>query len=186
MVSIFELSLHFSVSLSSFPRSRMFYKIKSRNAHMKIHRQPQEDWADKRLQHQLLTQRLGSNLLPPQAPARAFSSSGLPGATRSSSNAEKILSSLNNNTIAPSNAGILDPGATCSNSAVSNSHVITDVDGGDSNRKEPSNLSPFQQLWGSFGNGPDPAALAAFFCNTESKDSVGAGTVGAKEPNTWQ
>lgn len=28
-------------------RFRMFYKIKSRNAHMKIHRQQQEDWRDK-------------------------------------------------------------------------------------------------------------------------------------------
>ncbi|KAJ3585563.1 hypothetical protein NHX12_014282 [Muraenolepis orangiensis] len=33
---------------------KMFYKIKSRNAHMKIHRQPQQgDWSDRRLQPQL-------------------------------------------------------------------------------------------------------------------------------------
>uniref|UniRef100_A0AAV2KM16 Uncharacterized protein n=1 Tax=Knipowitschia caucasica TaxID=637954 RepID=A0AAV2KM16_KNICA len=28
---------------------KMFHKIKSRNAHMKIHRQPQEDWTDKKV-----------------------------------------------------------------------------------------------------------------------------------------
>ncbi|KAM8881202.1 uncharacterized protein ACB058_001443 isoform 1-T2 [Synchiropus picturatus] len=35
---------------------KMFYKIKSRNAHMKIHRQPQEDWTDPlRPQHRQLS-----------------------------------------------------------------------------------------------------------------------------------
>lgn len=164
----------------------MFYKIKSRNAHMKIHRQPQEDWTDRRLQHQLLTQRLGSNRVPPQAQARTFSSSCVLGTSSNSSNADKVLNSLtNSNTIAPNNASVLDPRTlvTCSNNAASNSHVITDIDGGDSNQREPTTVLPFHQSWGSFGHGPDPAA---FFCNTEGKDNVGAGTVGAKEPINWQ
>jgi len=67
----------------------MFYKIKSRNAHMKIHRQPQEDWGERsRLQPQLLAHRLNAphgltlnlgstSLLLPQAPPRAYSFPGL-------------------------------------------------------------------------------------------------------------
>ncbi|XP_068164342.1 transcriptional-regulating factor 1-like isoform X2 [Antennarius striatus] len=45
---------------------KMFYKIKSRNAHMKIHRQSPEDWTDRPAQ--LLAQRLGGPLLQPQVP----------------------------------------------------------------------------------------------------------------------
>lgn len=168
-----------------FPLSRMFYKIKSRNAHMKIHRQPQEDWNDKRLQHQLLTQRLalsrpnnlmptpGNSLLPPQAAALTFPSS--------SSNADNVLNSAtNSNAITPS---VLDPSAlvTYSNIAASNSHVITTIDGADSNQREPTTVLPFHQSWGSFGHGPDPVT---FYCNPEGKD--GAGTVGGKEPINWQ
>ncbi|XP_044040661.1 uncharacterized protein LOC122870499 isoform X2 [Siniperca chuatsi] len=169
---------------------KMFYKIKSRNAHMKIHRQPQEDWTDRRLQHQLLTQRLalshptnlmpipGSNLLPPQT----FSSSGLAGTPSNNSNADNVLSSVANT---PSNASVLHPTTvvTYSNIAASNSHVITNIDGGDSNQREPTTVLPFHQSWGSFGHGPDPIT---FYCNTEGKDDVGAGTVGGKEPINWQ
>lgn len=184
------LDLQSSLFLS---RSRMFYKIKSRNAHMKIHRQPQEDWTDRRLQQQFLTQRLalsrptslmptpGGALLQPQAPARTFSSPGLPG---TQSNADSVLNSVtNSNGIPPSNASVLDPSTvvTYSNIAVSNSHVITNNDGGDSNQREPTTVLPFHQSWGSFG--PDPAT---FYCSAEGKDAVGAGTVGGKEPVSWQ
>lgn len=167
-----------SIFTPSFLCSRMFYKIKSRNAHMKIHRQPQEDWTDRRLQHQLLTQHLGSNLLPAQVPVQSFSSSLLQGRK---SSAETVLNSLtNSHTIAPSNTSILDPSpmATCSNNTASSSHVITDNDGG-----EPAAILPFYQSWGSFGHSPDPVS---FFCNTEGKDVGGAGTVGSKEPIKWQ
>ncbi len=175
----------------------MFYKIKSRNAHMKIHRQPQEDWTDRRLQHQLLNQRLalshptnlmptsGSNLLPPQAPARAFPSSGPPGTQNNNRNADSVLSSVtSNNTIAPSNANVLDASTvlTYSNIPASNSHVITNVDGGDSNEREPTTVLPFHQSWGSFGHGHDPAA---FYCNADGND-VGAETVEVKETINWQ
>ncbi|MFT7802757.1 transcriptional-regulating factor 1-like [Arapaima gigas] len=46
---------------TSFPCKqcgKMFYKIKSRNAHMKIHRQQQDDWRE-RDKHPMLTQNLG-------------------------------------------------------------------------------------------------------------------------------
>ncbi|TDG99848.1 hypothetical protein EPR50_G00198160 [Perca flavescens] len=177
---------------------KMFYKIKSRNAHMKIHRQPQEDWTDKRLQHQLLTQRLalscptnlmpspGSSLLPPQAAALTFPSSGLAGMSSNNTNADNVLNAVtNSNGITRSNASVLDPSAmvTYSNIAASNSHGITNIDGGDLNQREPTTVLPFHQSWGSFGHGPDPAI---FYCNTEGKDNVGAGTVGGKEPINWQ
>lgn len=176
----------------------MFYKIKSRNAHMKIHRQPQEDWTDRRLQHQLLTQRLalsrpanlmhtpGSNLLPSQAPALTFPSPGLAGAPSNNRNADTVLHSVtNSNAITPSNASVLDPSTvvTYSNIAASNSHVITNIDGGDSNQREPATVLPFHQTWDSFGH--DPNAVT-FYCSTEGKDAAGAGTVGGKVPINWQ
>ncbi|KAL7374421.1 hypothetical protein ABVT39_000308 [Epinephelus coioides] len=174
---------------------KMFYKIKSRNAHMKIHRQPQEDWTDRRLQHQLLTQRLalsrsttlmptsGGNLLAPQAAALTFPSSALAG-TSSNTNADNVLNSVtSSNAVTPSNASALDPSATItySNIAASNSHVITNIDGGGSNQRASTTVLPFHQSWGSFGHTSDPAT---FYCNTEGKD--GAGTVGGKEPINWQ
>ncbi|KAK7909874.1 hypothetical protein WMY93_014558 [Mugilogobius chulae] len=42
---------------------KMFYKIKSRNAHMKIHRQPQEDWTERKLQQQILSRALNRSLM---------------------------------------------------------------------------------------------------------------------------
>ncbi|XP_040038805.2 uncharacterized protein LOC120822900 isoform X3 [Gasterosteus aculeatus] len=171
---------------------KMFYKIKSRNAHMKIHRQPQEDWTDRRLQHQLLTQRLalghpnnllpspGGNLLSPQAAALTFPSPG------NNPNADNVLSLVtNSNGITPSNASVQDPIAvvTYSNAAPSNSRVIANVDGVDSNPREPTSVLPLHQSWGSYGRGPDPTS---FYCNTEGKDTVGAGTAGGKEQMNWQ
>ncbi|XP_067435784.1 uncharacterized protein [Thunnus thynnus] len=177
---------------------KMFYKIKSRNAHMKIHRQPQEDWTDRRLQHQLLTQRLalshtanlmptpGSNLLPSQTPALTFPSSGLPGTSNNNSNTDSVLNSVtSSNAIAPSNSSVLDPSTpvTYSNISVPNSHVIPSIDVSDSNQRESNTVLPFHQSWGSFGHSPDPAA---FYCNQEGKDTVGAQTGGVKEPINWQ
>ncbi|TKS92770.1 Zinc finger protein 541 [Collichthys lucidus] len=176
---------------------KMFYKIKSRNAHMKIHRQPQEDWTDRRLQHQLLAQRLalsrttniiptvGGALLPPQVPARSFSSSGLPATPSNNSNADSVLNSVtSSNALAPSNTSVLDPSTVVaySNIAASNSHVITNIDGGDSNQREPTTVLPFHQTWGSFGHSPDPVT---FYCTTEGKDDVAAGAVGGKDSINW-
>ncbi|KAJ8387469.1 hypothetical protein AAFF_G00157070 [Aldrovandia affinis] len=56
---------------TSFPCKqcgKMFYKIKSRNAHMKIHRQQQEDWRDRAHPSQILTHNATQSL--PQTPAR--------------------------------------------------------------------------------------------------------------------
>ncbi|KAM3591201.1 uncharacterized protein V6R79_024574 [Siganus canaliculatus] len=175
---------------------KMFYKIKSRNAHMKIHRQPQEDWSDRRLQHQLLAQRLalshstnlmatpGGDLLQSQAPARTFSSCSLSGTANNNSNGEGPLNSLTNG-IVPANASVLDPSTvvTYNNMAAPSSHVITNADGGESNPRGPFTVSPFHQSWGSFGRGSDHAA---FYCSTEGKEDVGAGTAGGEEPVTWQ
>ncbi|XP_056882774.1 uncharacterized protein LOC130522406 isoform X2 [Takifugu flavidus] len=155
---------------------KMFFKIKSRNAHMKIHRQPQEDWTDRRLQHQIVAQRPGGNLLPAQVPFRSIPSSCLPGRT---CNADIVLNLLSSsNTIAPSNSSVLDPSAmvTSSNNAAPNSHLSTDAA-----QAEHATVAPFYQSWGSFG--PDSAA---FCCNTEGKCDMGAGLLGAKEPIKWQ
>ncbi|XP_041842667.1 uncharacterized protein LOC121640838 isoform X2 [Melanotaenia boesemani] len=176
---------------------KMFYKIKSRNAHMKIHRQPQEDWADRRLQHQLLTQRLalnhptnfvpspGANLLPPQARALTFSSSSLP--SNNNSNAENIQNAVaNSNPVAPSNTSMRDSNSvTFSNITPLTSHVITisNIDGSDSNQRQPTNVLPFHQTWGSFGQLPD---LTTFYCIPEGKDDAGAVTVEGKDQIIWQ
>ncbi|XP_024861309.1 uncharacterized protein LOC108234834 isoform X2 [Kryptolebias marmoratus] len=170
---------------------KMFYKIKSRNAHMKIHRQPQEDWSDRRLQHQLLTQRLAlgrpnslipgseSGLLPAQASALTFPSCGL-ASTSSSSVHSSVTNSVANN-----NVGILDPGAavTYSNVPPQNSHLIaiSNANGGD--RKDPVSVLPFHQPWGSFGPPPD---LSTFYCFPEGKEDVGAEVVEGKETIGWQ
>lgn len=152
----------------------MFYKIKSRNAHMKIHRQPQDDWADRRLQHQLVTQRSGGNLHPTQVPLQSIPSSCLPGRTH---NADIVLNLLTDGN-APSSTSVLDPSAmvTCSNNVASSSHVSTDT-----TQRELATRVPFYQSWGSFG--PESAA---FYCSTEGKDDLGAGALGAKEPIKWQ
>lgn len=161
----------------------MFYKIKSRNAHMKIHRQPQEDWTDRRLQHQLLTHRLGSNVLPPQAPARSLPSPCLLGMATNSSITDTVLNSLTSgNNITSNSANVLDPGSLVAfnNGAATKAQAMTDTAGGHSNQRQPAPVLPFRQSWGSLGQGPDPVAL---FCNTEGKDNMG--TVGAKEPINW-
>ncbi|KAF7664268.1 hypothetical protein LDENG_00181740 [Lucifuga dentata] len=178
---------------------KMFYKIKSRNAHMKIHRQPQEDWADRRLQQQLLTQRLtlnlptnhtptpGRNLPPPQAPAPIFSSCG-PAVTSSNNvDADHVLSSVsatNSNSIAHSDANVLHHN-TRSNINTPNSHLIPTVDSGDSgvNQREPVSVIPFHQSWSSFGHNHDPTT---FYCDPEVKESLGAEAGGGKEPINWQ
>ncbi|KAF3697655.1 Transcriptional-regulating factor 1 [Channa argus] len=178
---------------------KMFYKIKSRNAHMKIHRQPQEDWTERRLQQQLLAQRLGlshstnlmtstgSNLLSQQAPALGFSPPGLAGTPNNNSNTDNDLNSVtNSNAVPPRNASVLDPSAAVTysnNVAASNSHVITTINPGVSTQRESNNVVPFHQSWGSFGHSPDPVP---FYCSTDGKEHVIAGALGGKEPIDWQ
>lgn len=149
----------------------MFYKIKSRNAHMKIHRQPQDDWADRRLQQHFVPQRSAANSHPTQVPLRSVPPSCLPGRTR---NADIVLNLLTDGS-APGSTGVLDPSAmvTCSNVA---SHVSTVT-----TQRGHTTRMPFYSSWGSFG--PESGA---FFCNAEGKDEAGAGALGAKEPIKWQ
>ncbi|XP_030017504.1 transcriptional-regulating factor 1-like [Sphaeramia orbicularis] len=174
---------------------KMFYKIKSRNAHMKIHRQPQEDWTDRRLQQQILTQRLAltrpsnnlmpsGNLLPPQAPVLTFSSSGLAGTSSSNKNANNVISSITSSSnISPSDTSVLDhsTAVTYSNINSANSHVITSIDGADPSQRESGSVLPFQQTWGSYGHNHDPPS---FYCSTDAKDRAQTG--GGKEPIKWQ
>ncbi|XP_017166071.1 uncharacterized protein LOC103480795 isoform X3 [Poecilia reticulata] len=175
---------------------KMFYKIKSRNAHMKIHRQPQEDWTDRRLQHQLLTQRLalsrpaslipspGSSLLPPQAsPAMAFSTQAL--ATNGNSNPDGVHTVMTNSGAVNPNQ-LLDPcsGVTFSNITPTNSHLVAmnSIDACDSSRKDPS--AAFHQPWSSFGLLlPD---MSSFYCLQDGKEEVGSGPVEGKEAISWQ
>ncbi|KAM9425310.1 uncharacterized protein KZ484_008812 isoform 2-T2 [Pholidichthys leucotaenia] len=164
---------------------KMFYKIKSRNAHMKIHRQPQEDWADRRLQHQLLSQNLAlnrlTNLMP--APARNRLPVQVPAAFSSDFTATSSSSSSGDNVhhlAASSNVSVPDPSTPVSYGSVTlpNSH-----DCSDSNQREPSTVLPFHQSWGSFGHSPDPST---FYCSPERKEDVGGGTVGEKQTIKWQ
>lgn len=163
---------------------------------MKIHRQPQEDWSDRQLQQQILSQRLAlghpnnliptlsSDLLQSQAPALTFDPSGLSGASNNSNNAENVLrSSVNSSTVTLSHAGILNPSTivTYTNISASNSHVIANTDVSDSNQRQPTSVLPFHQSWSSYGHGANPAA---FYYNPEGRDDVEA--VEGKQPVTWQ
>ncbi|XP_024144327.1 transcriptional-regulating factor 1 isoform X2 [Oryzias melastigma] len=176
---------------------KMFYKIKSRNAHMKIHRQPQEDWTDRRLQHEILTQRLalsrsaslmptpGASLIPSQGATLTFSSSGLVSSRKKSENLHNSVT--NSNPIASGNASIPVPStpANYTSIAPSNSHIITinNIDSSDPNRREATGFLPFHQSWSSFGHLPD---LSTFYCIPEGKDDLGAAAVETKEPVSWQ
>lgn len=166
---------------------KMFYKIKSRNAHMKIHRQPQEDWADRRLQHQLLTHRMalahpaslmptpGTNLPPPQTSALILPSSGLGEA--SSSNSDDVhRSAISSNHVVPPSAGVLNTSTAASYNkfTLPGSNVIC-TDGSDSDRRDSISVLPFHQSWGSLGHQAD---LAAVYKGKEA--------VGGNESVTWQ
>ncbi|KAM6908929.1 zinc finger protein 541-like [Xenentodon cancila] len=174
---------------------KMFYKIKSRNAHMKIHRQPQEDWTDRHLRHQILTQRLGlshptnlmpnpgSNLLQPQAPALTFSHSGHAPSTKS--NADNAHNSVtNSNPAAQSNTSILDAIVYSNNAPPASQKIpINNAEGDVSNRREPPTVLPFHQSWGSIGH---PSDLGTFFCIPDGKEYLGTGSADGKELSSWQ
>ncbi|XP_029944321.1 uncharacterized protein LOC115386230 [Salarias fasciatus] len=176
---------------------KMFYKIKSRNAHMKIHRQPQEDWSERRLQHQLFTQRLGlghpgslmpipgTNLPPPQTSALILPHSGLGEAPSSNGNSDDVHHSvINSNLVVPPNAGVLNTSTALSfNKFTFPSSNVICADGSDSDQRDPVSVLPFHQSWGSLGHQAD---LAAVYSNPKGKEHVGAGTAGGNESITWQ
>lgn len=148
---------------------------------MKIHRQPQDDWTDRRLQHQLLTHRLGSNVLPPQSPAGSLPSPCLLGMTNNGGVTDALLSSLTSSNNLTTN-GVASPGCliALSNTAAAKTHTMGDTDDGHPSEREPGHGIPFRQPWASMGQGPDPVAL---FCNHDGKDNVA--TVGLKEAINW-
>ncbi|XP_076022073.1 uncharacterized protein LOC143012689 isoform X2 [Genypterus blacodes] len=191
-------AVHVPALASFFPCKlcgKMFYKIKSRNAHMKIHRQPQEDWADRRLQQQLLTQRLslnlpttqaptpGRNLISPQALTPIFSSCGLDVTSRNNVNADNVLNAVSG--LRHNNASSLDHSAVI---AISNANAHSNsipIDSGDSglSQREPTSIIPFHQSWSLFGHNHDPTT---FYCEPEGKESLGAETGTGKDPINWQ
>lgn len=110
---------------------KVFYKIKSRNAHMKIHRQVQEDWGDRAQQHQhLLTQRLALNL------------------------AQNLTPTLANNLLQPQASAAYLPGPA------SNSHVVPNqISVTVGNATAPAPLLPLHQSWDSFEVTSDSATF---------------------------
>ncbi|XP_056156500.1 uncharacterized protein LOC130130732 isoform X2 [Lampris incognitus] len=178
---------------------KMFYKIKSRNAHMKIHRQPQEDWADRQLQHQMLTQRLalslphnlapslGTSLLQPQASTPAFSSPALTQVNNShTGNVLNSFAVTSSNTAPRRTTSIPSHSAVVTNSNVHNPnpHAAASTDAGTpgtSQRGSPP-VVPFHPSWSSFGLDSDHMT---FYCDQEGKEALGVAT-GGKGPFHWQ
>ncbi|XP_028331089.1 transcriptional-regulating factor 1-like isoform X2 [Gouania willdenowi] len=128
---------------------KMFYKIKSRNAHMKIHRQPQESWMDRRAQHQMFPQHLALS-----HPTNIMQSNN--------SNADiNVQNSVNNGY-----PNAMDPSTAVLYSYITspNSHHISSIN--DSLKKEPSPVFPLHQSCGSYGNQTDPVSL---YCSPEGR-----------------
>ncbi|KAJ0055517.1 hypothetical protein NL108_005369 [Boleophthalmus pectinirostris] len=143
-------------SAGSFPCKlcgKMFYKIKSRNAHMKIHRQPQEDWTDRKLQQQMLNRALSRGLI---VQPQTFSE---------------------NNTTNGNSINLLDTSVQDHMNLLafnsSGSHVLPNVN----TSPEPTSVLQFQSIWGPFGQNSDPSS---FFCSTEVKTEPEEDTAAAK------
>ncbi|CAN9509508.1 unnamed protein product [Ophioblennius macclurei] len=153
---------------------KMFYKIKSRNAHMKIHRQPQEDWSDRRLQHQILAQRFAlghpAGLAPPQNSALVLGDGN-------GSSDDVHRSVIGGNLASQANA------ASYNKFTLPNSNVVCGDGSSDSNHRDPMSASPFHQSWGTLGHQTD---LAAVYSHPKGKEHAGAGAAGGNESATWQ
>ncbi|KAK0130552.1 Transcriptional-regulating factor 1 [Merluccius polli] len=156
---------------------KMFYKIKSRNAHMKIHRQPQEDWSERRLQTQFLAHRLnvphslppnlGSSLLLHQASPQAypFQSLSLPSNNNDNNNShpDSVLNSFEVNNNSGCGGGGVAHGSDMrikngistltafGNMSETNPHAVSGGDVSDSSaanqRGPPTVQSPVPQSW---------------------------------------
>ncbi|XP_034019896.1 transcriptional-regulating factor 1-like isoform X2 [Thalassophryne amazonica] len=167
---------------------KMFYKIKSRNAHMKIHRQPQDDWNDKRLQHQLLTQRFALSrptnhiVLPTQV--QPFSSSGLTVTSSNNSDADNILNSIavtSNHTATASATSVLDHSSVLAYSGSTPNCHITNPNSG-MNQRDPASVIPVHQPWSSFGHCQEPST---FYCEPKVEEPLGIETIAEKSPMNW-
>ncbi|XP_042185286.1 uncharacterized protein LOC112239230 [Oncorhynchus tshawytscha] len=158
---------------TSFPCKqcgKMFYKIKSRNAHMKIHRQQQDDWRHPGLglnPAQNLTSNLGTNLPHCQASGRAY----LPGP-------------INNNSIHHIGGAhtIISDISVPNTNTVTNSNSVT-VNDSTSNQRGPAPLLSLHHSWDSFQVNSDPAAV--FFCDPEVKAVLGVMAGGVKGQILW-
>lgn len=119
---------------------KMFYKIKSRNAHMKIHRQPQpEEWTERKLQQQILSQALNrASSLMPQPQTLTFSENNV----------------ANGNSISLIDTSVADHSGLLAYSS-STSHVIPNMNTGGQASQEPNGVVQFQTMWGSSEGGAD-------------------------------
>lgn len=133
---------------------KMFYKIKSRNAHMKIHRQPQEDWTDRKLQQQLLNQALSRtpNLITPtQAQTLTFAG------TKNPTSSTSINLNAHN---------AFDHSPLVAFGSSSSSHGLSNMEAVEPSQREPTSVLQFQSIWGPFGQTSDGSA---FYCSQDVK-----------------
>ncbi|XP_072315367.1 uncharacterized protein [Eucyclogobius newberryi] len=145
---------------TSFPCKlcgKMFYKIKSRNAHMKIHRQPQEGWTERKLQQQILNRGLNRSLI---VQPQTFAENNI----------------TNGNGINLMDAGVPDHMNLLAFSG-SLSHVIPSANAGGQSSQEPASVLQFQPMWSSFGHNSDPAS---FYGGADVKTETEGGTAAVK------
>ncbi|XP_036814216.1 uncharacterized protein LOC110500798 isoform X2 [Oncorhynchus mykiss] len=167
---------------TSFPCKqcgKMFYKIKSRNAHMKIHRQQQDDW-----RHppglvinlaQNVTPNLGTNLPQLQASGRAY----LPGPINNNNSNHHTGGA---HTIIINNNNISDPNIPNTNT-MTNSNSVSVIDSTPNQRGHAPLLS-VQQSWDLFQLNSNPAA--GFYYDPEVKGALGVTVGGVKGQVLWQ
>ncbi|XP_038851737.1 uncharacterized protein LOC120049546 isoform X6 [Salvelinus namaycush] len=162
---------------TSFPCKqcgKMFYKIKSRNAHMKIHRQQQDNW-----RHppglginlaQNVTPNLGTNLPQRQASGRAY----LPGPINSNHHTGGAHTIIINNISVPN---------IPNTNTITNSNSVSVIDSTPNQRGHAPLLS-VQQSWDLFQLNSDPAA--GFYYDPEVKGALGVTGGGVKGQVLWQ
>ncbi|XP_010901171.2 uncharacterized protein si:dkey-19b23.10 [Esox lucius] len=128
---------------------KMFYKIKSRNAHMKIHRQQQDDWRNPGHGHNLamnLPSNRGTNLPHPLASGLAY----LPGPITTTNN----NSQQGGHTVVNNKSFLSIP----STNIVTNSNSVTLIDSTPIQRG-PAPLLSLHQSWNLFHGNSDPAQV---------------------------
>ncbi|KAJ0006578.1 hypothetical protein NQD34_013851 [Periophthalmus magnuspinnatus] len=133
---------------------KMFYKIKSGNAHMKIHRQPQEDWTERKLQQQMLNRALNRGLV---VQPQTFTENTV----------------ANGNGISLLDPGVQDHGLSLLAFNSPASHVIPSANAS----QEPAGVLQFQSMWSSFGQNSD---ASSFYCGAEVKAEAGGGAAAVK------
>ncbi|XP_041727638.1 uncharacterized protein LOC121558218 isoform X2 [Coregonus clupeaformis] len=164
---------------TSFPCKqcgKMFYKIKSRNAHMKIHRQQQDDWRHPGLglnPAQNLNPNLGTNLPQRQASGQAY----LPGPINNNSNhrTSGAHTIINNNNISVPNIP--------NTNTITNSNSVTVINS-TPNQRGHARLLSVQQSWDLFQLNSDPAA--GFYYDPEVKGALGVTGGGVEGQILWQ